>query len=69
MASLADGKGNVNMKAAFAEYEEAQMPIFRAEYPSLKRSQLMEKIFKQWQKAPENPMVQRAEAMAAAARA
>jgi hypothetical protein len=64
-AVLAADGGNVNMKAAYLEYEEAQMPVFRSDYPGLKRSQYKEKIFKQWQKAPENPMVQRAAAMAA----
>jgi hypothetical protein len=31
------------MKAAFVAYEEAQLPKLRAEYPSLKRSQLKER--------------------------
>lgn len=50
------------MKAAYREYEEIWMERFRAECPSLKRSQLKERIFRQWQKAPENPMNQTKEA-------
>eukprot|EP01055_Gregarina_sp_Pseudo9_P005259 Gregarina_sp_Pseudo_9__5258@NODE_59_length_4716_cov_32_223220_g55_i0_p5_GENE_NODE_59_length_4716_cov_32_223220_g55_i0NODE_59_length_4716_cov_32_223220_g55_i0_p5_ORF_typecomplete_len220_score76_07Ccdc124/PF06244_12/1_2e24NHS/PF15273_6/3_6_NODE_59_length_4716_cov_32_223220_g55_i038874546 len=46
------------MKAAYRQYEEEWIERLRQEYPSLKRSQLKEKIFRQWQKAPENPMNQ-----------
>lgn len=46
------------MKAAFKAYEEQQMPIMRQDYPGLKLSQYKERIFQQWQKAPENPMNQ-----------
>ena len=45
------------MKAAYKAYEEAQMPILKAENPSLKLSQLKQIIFKNWQKAPENPLI------------
>jgi len=45
------------MKAAYKAYEDAQMPIIKAENPSLKLSQLKQIIFKNWQKAPENPLV------------
>lgn len=44
------------MKAAYKAYEEAEMPILKAENPSLKLSQLKQIIFKNWQKAPENPL-------------
>lgn len=44
------------MKAAYKAYEEAELPILKAENPSLKLSQLKQIIFKNWQKAPENPM-------------
>lgn len=44
------------MKAAYKEYEEAILPILKAENPSLKLSQLKQIIFKNWQKAPENPL-------------
>lgn len=44
------------MKAAYKAYEEAELPIIKAENPSLKLSQLKQIIFKNWQKAPENPL-------------
>jgi len=46
------------MKAAFGEYVEQQLPLIKRESPSLKRSQLMEIIKKNWKKAPENPFNQ-----------
>lgn len=44
------------MKAAFKAYEDAQLPIIKAQNPSLKLSQLKQIIFKEWQKSPENPL-------------
>ena len=44
------------MKAAFKAYEEAQLPVVKAQNPSLKLSQLKQIIFKEWQKSPENPI-------------
>lgn len=44
------------MKAAFKAYEKSQLPIIKAENPSLKLSQLKQIIFKNWQKSPENPL-------------
>uniref|UniRef100_A0A0G4G8L2 Coiled-coil domain-containing protein n=1 Tax=Chromera velia CCMP2878 TaxID=1169474 RepID=A0A0G4G8L2_9ALVE len=44
------------MKAAWRAYEENNLPILKAENPSLKRSQLIEMLQKQWKKAPENPL-------------
>eukprot|EP01116_Phalansterium_solitarium_P010663 TRINITY_DN2570_c0_g1_i1.p1 TRINITY_DN2570_c0_g1~~TRINITY_DN2570_c0_g1_i1.p1 ORF type:complete len:226 (+),score=75.45 TRINITY_DN2570_c0_g1_i1:82-759(+) len=46
------------LKAAFAAYEESNLPILRMENPGLKLSQLKEILWKQWQKAPENPLNQ-----------
>ncbi|XP_058813509.1 coiled-coil domain-containing protein 124 [Topomyia yanbarensis] len=48
------------MKAAYKAYEDEQLPILKQEYPSLKLSQLKQMIFKNWQKAPQNPMNQEA---------
>lgn len=45
------------MKAAFARYKERVLPELKAEYPSLRLSQLNEMLFRKWNKAPENPMV------------
>eukprot|EP00389_Voromonas_pontica_P016966 GDKH01026559.1.p1 GENE.GDKH01026559.1~~GDKH01026559.1.p1 ORF type:complete len:224 (-),score=64.99 GDKH01026559.1:375-1046(-) len=44
--------------AAYRAYEEQWIPLMKAEFPSLKRSQWVDKIRKQWQKAPENPFNQ-----------
>eukprot|EP00756_Hemistasia_phaeocysticola_P003930 Hpha_TRINITY_DN12530_c0_g1::TRINITY_DN12530_c0_g1_i1::g.50974::m.50974 len=46
------------MKAAHLAYEEKNLPRLQAENPGLKRSQLKELCWKEWQKSPENPMVQ-----------
>jgi len=46
------------MKAAYLAYESTNLPILKQENPSLKLSQLKEMLWKQWQKAPENPMNQ-----------
>lgn len=46
------------MKAAFAAFEAREMPKLRAEYPSLKHSQLLERLHKSWKKSPENPFNQ-----------
>lgn len=46
------------MKAAFSIFEAREMPILRTEYPSLKHSQLLERLFKMWKKSPENPFNQ-----------
>ena len=43
-------------KAAYAAWEEVQMPLLKEEYPGLRRSQLKEKLHTLWKKAPENPM-------------
>lgn len=44
------------MKAAFRAYEDSELPIIKAQNPSLKLSQLKQIIFKNWQKSPENPL-------------
>lgn len=46
------------MKAAFAAFEAREMPIIRAENPSLKHSQLLERLHKLWKKSPDNPFNQ-----------
>lgn len=48
------------MRAAHLDYEERMMPIVKEDHPGLKRSQYKEMIWKMWQKAPENPLVQAA---------
>lgn len=43
-------------KAAFLAFEERELPRLKEEKPGLKQSQYREKLFKLWQKSPENPM-------------
>lgn len=47
------------MKAAFATYEEANMPRLKMENPNMRLSQLKQQLKKEWTKAPENPLNQR----------
>ena len=46
------------MKAAFCAFEAQEMPKLRAEFPSLKHSQLLERLHKAWKKSTENPFNQ-----------
>jgi len=46
------------LKAAYLAYEEKHLPGLRKENPGLKLSQVKEILWKQWQKAPENPLNQ-----------
>ena len=46
------------VKAAFAVFEARELPILKAENPTLRHTQLMERLHKMWQKAPENPFNQ-----------
>lgn len=47
------------MKAAFAAYEEANMPRLKRENPNMRLSQLKQMLKKEWMKSPENPLNQR----------
>jgi len=44
------------LKAAYAAYEEAHLPIVKAENPNLRLSQLKQMIRKDWNKSPDNPL-------------
>lgn len=46
------------MKAAFSLFEANEMPKLREEYPTLKHSQLLERLHKLWKKSPDNPFNQ-----------
>lgn len=46
------------MKAAFCAFEAREMPKLRAENPTLKHTQLLERLHKMWKKSPENPFNQ-----------
>lgn len=47
------------MKAAFAAFEEANMPRLKRENPNLRLAQLKQMLKKEWMKSPENPLNQR----------
>ena len=49
------------LKAAYKEYEEAHWDELKADNPSLRHSQLKELLWRQWQKAAENPLNQAAQ--------
>ena len=44
------------MKALYQGFEEKRLAELKAEKSSLKLSQMKQQIFKEWQKAPENPL-------------
>ncbi|XP_075896703.1 coiled-coil domain-containing protein 124 [Nelusetta ayraudi] len=46
------------MKAAYAAYEEANMPRLKKENPNMRLSQLKQQLKKEWMKASENPLNQ-----------
>ncbi|KAJ1964028.1 hypothetical protein H4R35_007182 [Dimargaris xerosporica] len=45
-------------KAAYAAYEERELPILKQEYKGLRLTQLKQMLWKNWQKSPENPFNQ-----------
>ncbi|OWK49753.1 coiled-coil domain-containing protein 124 [Lonchura striata] len=47
------------LRAAFAAFEELQLPRLRREHPNLRLSQLRQLLRKEWLRAPENPLNQR----------
>ncbi|XP_022526566.1 coiled-coil domain-containing protein 124 [Astyanax mexicanus] len=47
------------MKAAYAAFEEVNMPRLKMENPNMRLSQLKQQLKKEWTKSPENPLNQR----------
>jgi hypothetical protein len=47
------------LKAAFTEFEEANMPRIKSENPTLRMSQLKQILRKEWMRSPENPLNKR----------
>ncbi|NXY39522.1 C124A protein, partial [Pomatorhinus ruficollis] len=47
------------LRAAFAAFEELQLPRLRRDNPNMRLSQLRQLLKKEWMKSPENPMNQR----------
>lgn len=48
-----------SLKAAYKAYAAENMPQIKDNFPGLKLSQYKEKLWNQWQKAPENPLNQK----------
>jgi hypothetical protein len=46
---------STNMKAAFAAFQEVELPKLKVENPRLKKSQYDEQLSKMWKKDPRNP--------------
>ena len=44
------------LKAAYAVFEERELPRLKAENPNLRMSQLKQLLRKDWMKSPENPL-------------
>eukprot|EP01118_Nematostelium_gracile_P015229 TRINITY_DN6056_c0_g1_i2.p1 TRINITY_DN6056_c0_g1~~TRINITY_DN6056_c0_g1_i2.p1 ORF type:complete len:219 (-),score=89.10 TRINITY_DN6056_c0_g1_i2:110-766(-) len=58
VVSDSDRNPEKRMRAAFALYEQEHLDRMRKENPKLKLTQVREMLWKQWQKAPENPFNQ-----------
>lgn len=44
------------MAAAWARFKERELPLLKAEYPSLRMSQHLEMLQRKWKRSPENPV-------------
>mmetsp|Transcript_22377 Transcript_22377/g.33059 ORF Transcript_22377/g.33059 Transcript_22377/m.33059 type:complete len:262 (+) Transcript_22377:28-813(+) len=55
-SAVVDDHPEKRMKALHKAFEQKMMPQMKEEYPGLKRSQYLEKMFILWKKSPENPM-------------
>ncbi|CAB3240140.1 unnamed protein product [Arctia plantaginis] len=47
------------LKAAYTAFEEVNLPILKAENPTLRLSQLKQMLRKEWVKSPQNPLNQK----------
>ncbi|KAJ9099924.1 hypothetical protein QFC21_003929 [Naganishia friedmannii] len=57
-AGLIEKHPERRFKAAFEAYVEREMPELRKDHPGLRKQQMHDILFKQFQKAPENPFNQ-----------
>lgn len=46
------------LKAAYAAFEERELPKLKSDHPNLRLSQLKQLLKKEWMKSPDNPMNQ-----------
>lgn len=44
------------MRAAYLDYEEANLERLKKENPNMRLSQIKQILKKEWQKSPQNPM-------------
>eukprot|EP01070_Trichotokara_eunicae_P003396 Trichotokara_eunicae@DN3344_c0_g1_i6.p1 len=59
LALPGQGDPEKKRKAIWKAYEADNLQLLREEFPTLKRSQLLDKLQKMWMKAPENPANER----------
>ncbi|XP_049830460.1 coiled-coil domain-containing protein 124 [Schistocerca gregaria] len=57
--SVVDKHPEKRLKAAYTEFEEANLPRIKMENPTLRLSQLKQILRKEWMKSPQNPLNQR----------
>lgn len=60
-----DAHPEKRMKASFARFKERELPLIKAEYPTLRMTQHLDMLKRKWDKSPENPLVQAERAKAA----
>lgn len=54
---LEDAHPEKRAKAAWARFYERELPVLKAEYKTLRLTQLKDMLWRKWQKSPENPLV------------
>jgi hypothetical protein len=55
LAAAGDAHPEKRRKALHAAFEDRMLPQLKEDYPGLKLAQYKDKIFKLWEKSPENP--------------
>jgi hypothetical protein len=55
MAASGDAHPEKRRKALHAAFEDRMIPQMKEDFPGLKMAQYKDKIFKLWEKSPENP--------------
>ena len=55
MLGMEEKEKSKNLKVLFNEFSERETPKVRADNPGLKLSQVKERVFRAWEKSPENP--------------
>jgi hypothetical protein len=53
--SVPGGAATLSAKALHKAFEERMLPEMKQDFPNMKRSQYIDKIFQLWKKSPENP--------------